>query len=197
MKRIALLLAGLTVIVLGMTACKHEEVSIPFRESFESGLGSWEKGADVPDDPNRPGQKVAWSIVTSTEQAAQGTHSAQFSLDGRQDDGTIWLMRAFRVPADKPYIVELSFLLWSESESFNTLAMAAAYAGAHRPEREADFDVEQAANQAAGWKAYTYRFTTRSDAAGTLWMAFGISVVWETEVAYYIDDVSVQIRPQL
>ncbi len=35
----------------------------------------------------------------------------------------------------------------------------------------------------------------RSDSKGRLWVAFGISVVWETKVTYFIDDVRIEIVP--
>jgi hypothetical protein len=195
--RSAALITLLSVVALGASACWHDTPTpITFREGFEGEWNSWEKAADVPDDPNRPGQKVAWAIDTSEEQAIQGNKSAKFTLDGRQDDGTIWLARSFRAPANKAFLMDLSFMFWSASESFNTLAKVAAYAGRLKPQREADFHVDQAADQAAGWKAYRYQFNVHSGVEGTVWVAFGISVVWETEVAYYIDDVVLQMRPQ-
>lgn len=150
---------------------------VTFQEGFEAGLDTWVTGADVPDDPNRPGYPVAWSIEVSGEQFAEGAKSAKFFLDGLQDDGTIWLARPFNVPASSDLIMSLSFAFWSETESFNTLAKVAAYAGARGPEGEEDFDLEQPANQVDGWKRYTYRFNVRSDDKGQMWVALGISVI--------------------
>lgn len=167
---------------------------VTFREGFEVGVDSWEQGADVPDDPNRPGQKVTWTIEQSPEQASEGVSSARFFLDGRQDDGTVWLVRAFHVPAGQNVVVTLSFDVWSQEESFNTIAYVAACAGARAPVRETDFNLEQSANQVAGWKRYDYRFDARGDGQGRVWVALGFSAVWETEVVYYFDDVLVQIE---
>src|SRR5690606_25143887 len=107
--------------------------------------------------------------------------------DGRQDDGTIWIQRGFDVEPREDYRVQLSFYLWSESESFNTLANVAAFAGTPAPTLEADFDTRQAANQSAGWRRYNYAFNVRSRGDGNIWVALGISAVWETELTYYID----------
>lgn len=169
-------------------------IPITSPESFEAGLNDWEIGSDVPDDPDRPGQSVLWSIEISKEQVAEGETSARFFLDGKQDDGTIWLARPFNVPANKDFTVNLSFEVWSETESSNTLAKVAAYAGTRRPVGEGDFNLEQPANQVAGWKQYTYSVNARSDETGQLWVALGISVIWETEVTYYFDDVLVEIN---
>jgi hypothetical protein len=166
-----------------------------FRDGFEAGLAAWSAGADVPPDPNRPGELVEWSITESQEQAFEGTTSARYFLDGRQDDGTIWLVRSFDVLPDADHDVRLVFRLWSETESFNDIARVAAYAGATEPTLEADFDLSRRANDAAGWVEYAYDFAVRSDATGRVFVAFGISAVFETEMTYFVDDVEVWIDP--
>jgi len=171
------------------------EEPIAFSEGFEEGLDRWQMGADVPEDPARPGQTVAWSIEVSDEEAAEGASSAKLTLDGKQDDGTIWLARPFDIAAGEAVRVRLSFDLWSASESFNTLARVAAYAGPRSPAAEEDFDVRQAANLAAGWRRYEYTFQVPSSTESEVWVALGISVVWETDVTYYVDDVQVDILP--
>ncbi|MCL7454721.1 MAG: hypothetical protein M8467_16920 [Anaerolineae bacterium] len=169
------------------------ELPIVIEEGFESGLAGWEKGADVPEDPNNPGQPVAWSIQASSEQATEGQQSARFTLDGSQDDGTIWIGQELAVPPDTELAIAFSLQLWSASESFNTLANVAAYAGPRPPEAEEDFDTSKPANLAEGWRRYDYSFPVRSDAQGRLWLAAGISVVWETEVTYYLDRLVITI----
>ncbi|MBC7334652.1 MAG: VCBS repeat-containing protein [Clostridia bacterium] len=166
-----------------------------FREGFEAGLAGWEAGADVPQDPANPGQPVFWSIERSADQASEGASSARFTLDGKQDDGTIWLARPFEVAGDVPLRVRLTFDLWSESESFNTLAYVAAYAGPRPPTVEEDFDLSQTANQVTGWKTYTYDLRLLANPEGPVWVALGISAVWETEMTYYVDNVHVEIVP--
>ena len=172
-----------------------EEGSLPFQEGFEEKLAGWQKGSDVPEDPERPGETIAWSIEISDEQAAEGESSARFTIDGKQDDGTIWLTRSFAVEPGETVRVELAFELWSASESFNTLAKVAAYAGPRPPSEEADFDVSQAANLVEGWRTYTYTFEVDSGTEGQVWVALGISAVWETEMTYYVDDVRIDAAP--
>jgi hypothetical protein len=167
---------------------------VSFQERFEGSLNGWQQDADVPEDPERPGQPVFWSIEISPDQAAEGSTSARFTLDGKQDDGTIWLARPLDVAADAAFHVQLAFDFWSESESFNTLANVAAYAGSDSPTGEQDF-VRQPANLVSGWKTYTYGFDVRSSPEGQVWVALGISAVWETEMTYYVDNVRVEITP--
>jgi hypothetical protein len=168
---------------------------IVFQERFEETLDRWQKGFDLPEDPERPGQPVDWAIEISPEQAARGKSSARFFLDGKQDDGTIWLARPFNVAPDQALRLRLTFDLWSESESFNTLAMVAAAADSRPPVAEGDFDVSQPANQVTGWKTYAYTFEVRSGPEGQVWVAFGISAVWETPMTYFVDDVRVEVVP--
>jgi len=194
MRRSLLITALIVTVPLLLTACFHDPISLSYRGSFEGDLSNWEISADVPMDPNNPGNRVAWSIAGSEEQAAEGNRSAKFELDGSQDDGTIWLARAFDVPANQRVNVDLGFQLWSQSQSMaNTLINVAAYAGPQPPEVEQDFNTERPGNRVEGWDEYNYRFSAQSSPAGQVWIAFGISVVWETQVFYYIDDVSVEI----
>ncbi len=194
--RILIATAGFVAITGANCQLPVGEEPIVFNDSFENGLAAWTQGSDVPEDPNNPGQPVAWLIEQSDEQADDGQYSARFYLDGRQDDGTIWLVREFDVTAGRTYAVTLSFSLWSESESFNTLAKVAAYAGGKAPDVEEDFDVNMAANEVAGWETYAYVMDATATSNGKIRVAFGISAVWETEMTYYIDDVSVEIEPQ-
>jgi len=166
-----------------------------FADGFESGISAWEKGFDLPLDPNRPGEVVEWSIEPTTERASEGVASARFTLDGTQDDGTIWLVRSFPVTPNAVHDVVLELDLWSDTESFNTVAMVAAYAGAVEPALEADFDTTQAANLVAGWRTYSYEVSVPVGADGLLWIAVGISAVWETVMSYDLDDVRVTVDP--
>ena len=178
-----------------LTSCVHDPVSLSFGDGFEGDLSAWQTGADVPEDPNNPGHPVAWAIETSAEQAASGQQSARLFLDGRQDDGTIWLARSFDVPADVQFEVSLDFQLWSQTASpANEITQASAYAGASAPAAELDFNTERSGNRVAGWDTYSYQFAAQSGTDGQLWVAVGINVVWETEVTHYLDDVQIEIE---
>jgi len=195
--RMLLLVASLSLTVTSLAACSPRTQAGPyrasFRESFEAGLVGWETGADVPEDGERPGP-VDWSIVVSEAQASDGQVSARLFLDGKHDDGTVWLVRSFNVPGDMELTVTMSFDAWSESESFNTMGKVAAYAGPRRPNQEGDFDLSQALNQRAGWKRYSYSFDVRSSADRQLWVALGITAVWETQLTYYFDNLVMKIE---
>lgn len=178
---------------------------------FEDGLGNWSRDADVPDDPNRPGEPVDWNITRTNETGYEDhvhvvghpVHSVRFCLDGRQDDGTIWLEQTLPL-APGTYDVEAELQAWSRSESFNTLAYVVLRVGSGDAEREEDFPpphhngatsasaggLREVLDQQAGWKRYNTSFKVETD--GGLQVAFGISAVWETEMCYDLDAVRVQ-----
>ncbi len=161
-------------------------------QGFEIGWEGWQKGSDVPQDPdtNRP---VEWAIELSTAQAKEGYGSARFLLDGRQDDGTIWLAKLLTVPKGRPLVVSVSFYLWSPEQSFNVRANVVVYAGTLLPTEEAEFTHKEPADKTKGWRRY--QFTTPVSAPeGELWVAVGISVAWETLLEYFVDEIRVEVR---
>jgi hypothetical protein len=166
-----------------------------FWDGFENGLDAWAKGAQVPASPEDPTVPVDWSITWSEEQAFEGVRAARYDIDGRQDDGTIWLERAFDANADTDYTVHVTLMFWSEHESWATTAAVAVFAGATAPTQEIEFDTSQVANRVTGWDQYSYRFSVRTNEDGQVWVALGLTVLWETWLTYYVDDIVVWIDP--
>ena len=152
--------------------------------SFEDGLAGWTVGRDLPIDPNKAGsQPVDAQAAVSSAVAADGEHALSLFIDGSQDDGTLWVQQAL----DLAGVDRLALQGYSEQESVNTIAKIAAYAGPETDLSEADFDTSAASEDHAGWK--TYEYAVDHDGEGLV--AVGISVVWETEVRRYLDDVRV------
>jgi len=162
-------------------------------ESFEVGFNDWVADADVPMDPNNPGHHVAWNVSRVTTQAYSGQYSAALFIDGRQDDGTVWIERKISVENNSEIQVKITFQLYSEQKSFNTIAGVCAYVGLSNPEEEADFEVIGNANEAAGWKAYSHTATLNTGSNGEIWVAAGITVRWETQMTYNVDNVEIVV----
>lgn len=176
---------------------------------FEDGLTLWTKNSDVPDDPNRPGKKVAWNITSSTERAHAGERSVNLTLDGSQDDGTIWITRPIGIEQGQRYRANVSVWAWSASESFNTIAHLVVSLGFKAPQAEEDFPppgenstgkanatsggLRADLNQAEGWKRYSFQWTIPASEARELYAAVGISAVWETQMTYFVDDLTVEL----
>ena len=162
-------------------------------EDFERGLGDWTADADVPLDPNSPSQPVEWHVMRVSNISHSGLSSAELFIDGRQDDGTVWIERKIAVEKNLPVNVRISFWFYSEQESFNTIASVCAYAGVDNPEVEEDFALVGPANEVAGWKNYAHTMDFNTGSSGEFWVAVGISVRWEAYMTYYIDDVRIDI----
>lgn len=77
-------------------------------------------------------------------------------IDGKQDDGTVWIEKGISVRNNSKIQVEVSFKFYSEQESFNVIAKVCAYAGISNAEVEDDFVVLGSANEVVGWKEYTH-----------------------------------------
>mgnify|MGYP001083722587 CR=1 FL=1 len=166
---------------------------IVYSESFEQDFGGWIEAADVPLDPNNPGHYVAWNVSRVTPLAHFGQYSVELYVDGRQDDGTVWIEKKIAVKDNSRIQIKISFEFYSEQESFNVIASVCAYAGISNPEVEADFILLGQANEAAGWKHYTHETTLQTGSSEEVWAAVGITVRWETEMTYNIDDVKITI----
>lgn len=174
-----------------------QKTPLVITEDFErnegAGFAEWNADADVPPDPNNPGNTVQWHVTRVANVSRSPAHSAEFFVDGTQDDGTIWLERKVAVGKAPGTRVKVSFWLYSEQESFNAIAEVVAYAGAVKPETEGDFSRSGDANQVSGWKEYSYTASVASSSPSDVWVAVGISVRWETLMTYYIDDVKIEV----
>jgi len=194
-RRIYVILA--VIITIGIVAASYPHL-IPspktVKEDFENGLGVWVVEADVPEDPNNPGHPVEWNITQATDVAHSGRYSLKFFIDGRQDDGAIWVERKIGLNKNKQIQIKVSFEFYSGSESFVTIAGVCAYAGIRNLEVEDDFTVIGQASEVEGWKKYTYTAAINTASNEEVWVAVGITVRWETYMTYYIDDVEIEIQ---
>jgi hypothetical protein len=162
-------------------------------DDFENSYGEWIPDSGVPRDPNNPAETVAWTIERVSNNSYSGIHSLLLQIDGRQDDGTIWIERNLELQANSLKHVNLSFQLWSESESFNTIAVVVGYIGLENPEKESDFQVIGPGNQVAGWKEYSLSTELNTGGTGEVFVALGISVRWETEMSYFVDSTQIVV----
>lgn len=189
---VVMVATALMAVVLGVLNKSSNLQAI--QESFESGFGEWSADADVPPDPNNPSYPVEWHVNRVNNVSYSGQYSLRFFIDGRQDDGTVWIEKKINVKEHTQIQFKVSFWLYSEQESFNTIAVVCAHIGVENPEVESDFIVIGAANEVAGWKNYTHVADLNTGSSGELWVAVGISVRWETQMTYYIDDIEIEIK---
>ncbi|WP_249038717.1 hypothetical protein [Haloterrigena salifodinae] len=152
--------------------------------SFESYLDGWTVGTDLPSVPGESTDPVAHSVSITSERASDGDHSLALYIDGTADDGTIWVEQPVNVSRVRTVTVDV----YSQQESFNRMSQVAFFAG-KKPRsglEESDFDREKDIEDHSGWKTYSYSV---DDLSGTVTLAVGMNVVWETGVRRYFDDV--------
>lgn len=184
---------GILIVVSAVAVWYYYPKPLVYNESFENDFGGWMADADVPLDPNNPSHPVDWNVSRVTSLAYSEQCSVELYIDGKQDDGTVWIEKKMSVINNSQIQIEVSFEFYSEQESFNVIAKVCAYAGVSNPEVEDDFVVIGSANEVAGWKEYTYTTNLHTVSSGGVWVAVGITVRWETEMTYNIDDVKVTI----
>jgi len=184
---------GILTIISIAAGCYFHHNPLRYDEGFEEDFGGWEGDADVPPDPNNPDSLVDWNVSRVTSPVKSGQYSVELYIDGRQDDDTVWIEKALSVKRNSQIKVKVSFDFYSESESFNVIADVVGFAGTSNPEVEADFTVLGQANEVSGWKRYTHTATLKTGSSGEVGVAVGISVLWETEMTYNLDNVEVTI----
>lgn len=147
---------------------------------FESGLDAWTVGRDVPTDPDT-GDPIETDASVTGERAADGQRALALTIDGRQDDGTLWVAQSAALDA----VDALAFDAYSPMASANTRIKAAAYTGPDGDLRERDFDTSRAADGHEGWETFEYEVSHDGDGV----VAVGVSVVWETRITGIVDNV--------
>lgn len=185
---------GILVAISAVAAWYFYPSPLVYVESFENDFDGWIADADAPLDPNNPGHLVNWNVSRVASLAHSGEYSVELCIDGRQDDGTVWIEKKISVENKRQIHVTISFEFYSEQESFNIIAGVCTYIGVSDPEVEDDFLVLGSANEVAGWKEYNHAATLHIGSSNEVWVAVGITVRWETEMTYNIDDVRVTIR---
>jgi hypothetical protein len=155
-----------------------------YKESFERDFGGWM--------PDSDGKARAWRVERTPKLAADGFFSLEYYVDGRDDDGTVWVERAFPVPAGTPLNVTVTFQLNGPAPDLTGWPVVA-YAGADNPAAEADFTIIGRAGEVTGWAKYGHKTRVVAPKTGMIWIAVGISVTWETIRTHYLDLVEVTI----
>ncbi len=168
-----------------------------FDYGFETNFGGWVGDADylVGEDEIIA---VDWNVTKVTENPYKGSYSICLEIDGFQDDGAVWIEKAFFVENDNSRYkhVKVSFQFFSDNFGMNTRALIFASINTTNPSIEEDFDHKittiTSDSYLDGW--YKFSITAKIKPLDQIWVAIGIKVAWETLLKYYIDNVSVRIR---
>lgn len=176
--------------------------------SFEQSLEGWTAEATDLSSGNCTGAAegnctVAWAIARSTELAHEGGASVKMFLENLNDQGKIWIERAFNVTPSRTYRVHVAFAF--ASADYGSVNHWTILAGAvpHPPRSAADLTSVIRGDTANGhaadsgyvWLDKAYDSTVTSDASGHLWVVVGVWGTWETPRTYFVDTVLVTIEP--
>jgi hypothetical protein len=168
-----------------------------FYYDFESSLDDWTGDADYLVGEN-DSIVIDWNVTREAENPNKGSYSICLEIDGRQDDGAVWIEKVFSISANdvSSKHVKVSFYIYSDNIGMNTRALIFASANTTNPSTEEDFDHRittiTSDSYLDGW--YKFSITAKILPIDQIWVAIGIKVAWETFLKFYIDDVTVRIR---
>jgi len=166
-----------------------------YNESFEKDMGGWLLDHHLHcEQDSPPCSSLIWNISRSTNKSFEGDYSLKYYMDGTHDDGVIWVEKDFDLKPDTNYDLNITFNLWSDVEKEIGRWTIVSYFGNVNPEIEEDFSSVGWTLEKAGWKEYSYKKNVRSDDAGKIWAAFGVSAVFETWRTHYLDYVTISIN---
>ncbi|HVP12377.1 MAG TPA: hypothetical protein VMV94_14465 [Phycisphaerae bacterium] len=157
-------------------------------ESFEGSYGPWRPNADK-------ATTLAWHVTPSKVTAYDGNWSLDFTTNGTNDNGTVWVVRELELPVGS----------WDVSLTFNVTAAplgtlncweAVGFIGLREPQAEADFTQSPegqnfgAIESATAWKTCTMQRKLTVGSPAVAHVAFGYNVVWETVRTHHFDAVT-------
>lgn len=144
-------------------------------------------------------------IVEDKDHIYHGNKSVRLDIDGRHDDGSVWLLASIpvislRLPGTI-HSLEISGWVWSAVQSnVNVWPIIAAIResrpSSNETKQEEDFERIGYTEEKSGWTEYTLRkrkFILPDEPESIIYFAFGISATWETQRTYWIDYLTIKI----
>lgn len=165
--------------------------------SYEGSLQTWSKdGTDL----ELAGGEIEWHILPKTTRPYQGLYSLEYYLNNLNDAGKIWVEKAFNVPANRTYKVDVCYKFasndWGDVNNFVLLTGAST----SNPEVAADLTTQGSTNnggvQNYVWLSKSYSFNVTANSLGKIWIHVGVWGTWETPRTFYYDNVSIKITQQ-
>ena len=145
---------------------------------------------------------VDWLIERTTEQAHEGAASVKLFLNNTNDEGKIWIERAFNVTTGRSYRVHVAFAFASADFGSVNHWMILTGALSEQPRTADDLTGMNRGNTGNGldapggyvWSEKGYDSTVAPGAGGCLWVLVGVWGTWETPRTYYVDAIQVTIE---
>ncbi|MFP4197525.1 MAG: hypothetical protein ACLFS6_07730 [Methanomassiliicoccales archaeon] len=131
-------------------------------------LSEWGMGRDLPTDPDTGRPVSAWvNLIHDRYRSANA--SVEMTIEGWQDDGTVWIMRQLEGERD---LFQITFHLFSPGRSTKVAAHPVVYIGEGAPTSELQFTALGNANRGEGWLPFQIEGPGGQDpwvAVGSLW----------------------------
>ena len=185
----------------GLAGCSTGDGPL-LADGFENGLDPWTTAASIGSDAF---DEFEWTIERTDDRAHEGSWSVRVDTEGDHDGGTAWIVRPLDVPADASRL-SAAVVAWSPDESFTVLRHLVVALRPDPPESEADFPDPGANSGAidgapygglreplgldAGWREYATAWAPDA-LPDRVYLAVGVSVVWEADATHYLDEVLV------
>jgi hypothetical protein len=175
--------------------------------SFEDGLEGWSAGAAGAYAGNctagaQGNCTMAWSVERTAERAREGAFSVRLYLDNLQDQGRIWMVRAFDATPSRLYRLQLAFAFASSDGV--TVKPWGILAGALSTQPTTSQDMAPTYRGGTGsgspnpgeyvWLEKAYDSTVRASSDGHLWVVMGLWGTCEGPRTYYVDTVRVTLQ---
>jgi hypothetical protein len=164
---------------------------------FDADMEGWQGVAT--DTLNPP---IDWHVEHTTAEAYTGDGAVELFLNNINDQGKVWLERAYTLVPGAIYQVDLEYTFgtsdWGNVNLFTIIA------GVHdEPPRSAeeltfqDEDTGHGGDEDVGlvWEERSYSFTVEAPSDGTVHVALGVWGTWETARTYFVDALTVRFTP--
>lgn len=199
--------AGMATVGTAAASSGASEISLYEDFGFYSTVDGWEKDADV---PAYDGEPIDFSIEHTNRGTASGWWGGcvKYFLSGKGDDGAAWLQKEIQAEPNTTYDVDVSVAGYNEFESYNKLTNAFVYLGTKDPEVQDDFGLNDAtATNAAAthddlqqadreWLTYDASDEVVTGDDGTVYLAFGTSIIYERDTSNRLDDIALRMTPK-
>lgn len=165
--------------------------------SFDLDLEGWSaRGIDL----DLGGGLVEWSIERAEEPVYAGTGSAELYLENWNDQGKIWLERAFALEPNTTYEVEVSYAFGTSDYGGGNLWNIITGVHSSQPQSHADLTYQGITGTGSdspgfSWLMKRYSFTVATGCSGDLYVTIGVWGNWETPRTYYVDELQITFTP--
>ena len=183
------------LLVVAIAACAPVSAAMADTvfESFEGNYGPWRPAA-------ARATTMEWHVTPSRAMAYAGQWSLDFTTNGTNDNGTVWMVRELQLPAGT-WNIGLQFSVTADLPGCVSCWHAVGFVGLREPTVEGDFTASPEGQEfgviqgSTPWATYSMQRTISVSSPAVAYVAFGYNIVWETIRTHYFDAVTLSGVP--